>query len=124
MSSEAEKTMRVLLAEDDMGLQHIYGRILRDSGCDVIVASNGEDALNLLQTEVFALALLDILLPKVNGMQLLEYAVSAEHLADMQIVLMSANRSYEPQVKQYARAHFLPKPFQLTQLRDLIAVLV
>ncbi|MDX2076599.1 MAG: response regulator [bacterium] len=116
--------MRVLLAEDDLGLQHIYGRILRDSGCDVVTASNGEDALNLLKNELFDVALLDILLPKVNGMQLLEYAVSAEHLTEMRIVLMSANRSYEPQVKQYPRAHFLPKPFQLTQLRDLIAVLV
>jgi len=116
--------MRVLLAEDDLGLQHIYGRIMRDLGCEVVTALNGEDALNLLQTEVFDLALLDILLPKINGMQLLEYAISAEHLDAMKIVLMSANRNYEGQIKKYPRAHFLAKPFQLTQLRDLIAVLV
>lgn len=116
--------MRVLLAEDDSGLQHIYGRILRDMGAEVISATNGEDALHLLQSETFDIALLDILLPKVNGIQLLEYAVSAEHLTEMKIVLMSANRSYEAQVKQYPRAHFLGKPFQLIQLRDLIAVLV
>lgn len=55
-------------------------------------------------------------------MQLLDYAISAEHLSQMRIVLMSANRSYEMQVKQYPNVYFLAKPFQLSQLRDLIMV--
>jgi len=116
--------MRVLLAEDDLGLQHIYTRILRDVGCDVVVTGDGAEAFHLLQNEVFSLALLDVLLPNMNGLQLLEYALSAEHLAETQLIIMSANRSYEVQVRQYPRARFLAKPFQLTQLRDMVSVLV
>lgn len=48
--------MHVLLAEDDLGLQHIYSRILRDNGCEVIGATHGEEALTLLQTQPFDVA--------------------------------------------------------------------
>ncbi|PJF29387.1 MAG: hypothetical protein CUN52_08655 [Phototrophicales bacterium] len=116
--------MRVLLAEDDLGLQHIYGRILRDAGCDVVITGDGAEAFQLLQTEVFGVALIDVLLPNMNGLELLEYVLSAEHLSATQPILMSANRSYEVQVRQYPRARFLAKPFQLTQLRDMVSVLV
>ncbi len=116
--------MRVLLTEDDLGLQHIYTRILRDAGCDVAVTGDGAEAFQMLQNEAFSLALLDVLLPNMNGLQLLEYALSAEHLIGTQLILMSANRSYEAQVRQYPRARFLAKPFQLTQLRDMVSVLV
>lgn len=116
--------MRVLLAEDDLGLQHIYSRVLHESGHEVIGAISGDEALTLLQNNTFDVALIDVLLPKVNGMQLLEYVASADHLKEMQIVLMSANRSYEVQAKHYSRTYFLAKPFHLTQLRDLMSVFV
>lgn len=116
--------MRVLLAEDDLGLQYIYSRVLRDAGCEVVATADGAEAYQLLQNEVFGVALLDVLLPNMNGIQLLEYANSAEHLAKTELILMSANRAYEAQIRQYPRARFLAKPFQLKQLRDMVSVLV
>lgn len=62
---------RILLIEDDAFLAGIYARKLELAGYDVSLATNGEDGLRLAAKDLPALVLLDLVLPKVDGFEVL-----------------------------------------------------
>jgi DNA-binding response OmpR family regulator len=62
----------ILLVEDDPFLIDIYTTKLKDSGFSVEVAKDGEEAQRLLNEEKFDLLLLDIVLPQIDGWEILE----------------------------------------------------
>jgi DNA-binding response OmpR family regulator len=63
---------KILLVEDDPFLIDIYQKKLKDSGFEVDVARDGEEALEILKRKNFDLMLLDIVLPKIDGWKILE----------------------------------------------------
>ena len=63
--------MRVLLVEDDRSLGAAVARYLREQNCVVDVATNGEDGQHLGATELYDVAVLDLGLPKVDGLSVL-----------------------------------------------------
>ena len=65
-------SMRVLLAEDDLTLQHGLRQTLCDAGHRTTVVADGEHADNLLRSEAFDLVVLDLGLPSLDGIVVLE----------------------------------------------------
>jgi DNA-binding response OmpR family regulator len=63
---------KILFIEDEPGLQTTLGAALRREGFDVILALNGDDGLRLAQSEMPDLILLDLILPKRSGFDVLE----------------------------------------------------
>jgi len=63
---------KILIVEDDPFLIDIYTTKLKDSGFSVEVAKEGESALRKLNEEKFDLLLLDIVLPQIDGWEILE----------------------------------------------------
>lgn len=63
---------RILVVEDDQALRDLYALILRDAGFKVDEAVDGETALAAMQKGGFDLVLLDIVLPKLDGIKILE----------------------------------------------------
>lgn len=63
---------KVLVVEDDQALRDLYALILRDAGFKVDEAADGEAALATMQKGGFDLVLLDIVLPKLDGIKILE----------------------------------------------------
>jgi len=63
---------KILIVEDDPFLIDIYTTKLKDSGFSVEVAKEGESALRKLTEEKFDLLLLDIVLPQIDGWEILE----------------------------------------------------
>ncbi|MCA9370858.1 MAG: response regulator [Candidatus Peregrinibacteria bacterium] len=63
----------ILIAEDDSFLQQMVAVSLEESGFTVIKANNGEQALKLLSSEKPDMLLLDIMMPKVDGFDVLEH---------------------------------------------------
>jgi two-component system phosphate regulon response regulator PhoB len=68
----AEAIGTILLAEDDLTLRDMYQIRLEAEGYRILLASNGEEALKILETETPDICLLDIMMPKVNGLDVLE----------------------------------------------------
>ena len=62
----------ILLIEDDELIQHMYQQVLETRKHRVTVAQNGEHGLELLETNKFDLVLLDIVMPKLNGLDMLK----------------------------------------------------
>ncbi len=63
---------RVLLIEDDFYIANLYVEVLTKNNFEVITAVNGEDGLDLINTQKFDLILLDLMLPDLSGEAILE----------------------------------------------------
>jgi CheY-like chemotaxis protein/HPt (histidine-containing phosphotransfer) domain-containing protein len=63
------KTMRILLAEDNIINQRLAVRLLEKQGHEVVVANNGSEAIAALEREPFDLALMDVQMPEMSGLE-------------------------------------------------------
>jgi CheY-like chemotaxis protein len=63
---------RILVVDDDLYIRDIYEETLRDAGYEVEVSVNGEDGLAKLQRGGYDLCLLDMMLPKIDGLGVLD----------------------------------------------------
>lgn len=103
---------RVLVVEDDTDLRTTLAEALQREGCDVSTCSTGEEALNQLRTDFeVGLVLLDVMLPNMNGWDVLAVMKKEARLADIPVVAMSAARVQAPQADEV-----LNKPVSLSAL--------
>lgn len=114
----------VLIVDDDVDLTDYYSLVLEEAGIHSSVANYPEEALNILQRQTIDLVLLDLRMPRCNG---LEFACILRQLNDyirLPIVFMSANTpgaTYEKILKQSLGADdFLAKPISNELLIDTI----
>lgn len=82
-------TKKILIAEDDPFILDIYSHQFRSEGFTVDLANDGQMALDKLKSEYFDLLVLDIDLPKVNGIEILENLKSTGMLTRVKIVVLS-----------------------------------
>ncbi len=68
-SEPSQRSLRVLLAEDSPTSQLILARMLHVGGADVTVVENGEEAIAAVETTDFEIILMDIEMPKMNGLE-------------------------------------------------------
>jgi CheY-like chemotaxis protein len=106
------KGKKILLVEDDFYVREIYKTALEDRGFVIIEASNGEKAIALYNKHRIDLVLLDIMLPRVNGVEVLEHIRS--HPRDDKktptiIITNVADASIEKEVKQFRPEVFMIK---------------
>lgn len=66
----ADQTIKLLIVEDDTFIRELYEELFADEGYAVTVAEDGQQAHDLLEKQAFDLTLLDIMLPKIDGMSL------------------------------------------------------
>lgn len=80
---------RVLLVEDDLIISRIYQGLLRKAGCEVIAAGDGEMALQALSQGQPDLVLLDLMLPKINGVEVLKHIRSTASIRDVPVIVFT-----------------------------------
>ncbi len=92
-------TKKILLVEDEDFIRELYVRQLTKAGFQVKAAPDGTSGLNLLMSEPFDLVLLDIMLPGMNGLQLLrEY--KTKNPTSSTIVILLTNLGQEAVIKE------------------------
>jgi CheY-like chemotaxis protein len=107
----------ILVVDDERDLLSAVSGVLKDEGYDVIEASDGKQALEVLSRQRPDVALVDVMMPFVTGIELVEAVKENPKLDGMPIVLMSAVD--DPDVKRSVRA-FLKKPFPLKRLLSTV----
>lgn len=110
--------IRILIADDDEGIRESLGLILGEAH-DLVFAIDGEEALTRLQQERFDLAFLDIKMPKLDGMKVLQRLNGRRSTP---IIMLTAYQSVEfaqEAVKLGAR-DYLPKPFEREQILSAV----
>jgi two-component system phosphate regulon response regulator PhoB len=80
---------RVLVVEDDRFLRRACEASLRQRGLDVIVAVDGEEGLQLARSERPALVLLDLLMPKMSGLEVLRALKADEATREIPVLVLS-----------------------------------
>ncbi len=86
----AAKKAKILLVEDDIPLRDMYQTRLSVDGYDVIVAENGEEALAKTVEEKPLLILLDIMMPKISGFDVLEILKATPEMRHIPVVILTA----------------------------------
>jgi DNA-binding response OmpR family regulator len=89
------KRMRILLVEDDSYLVRMYQKVLELEGFEVVVAQDGETGTKLAETDKPDLVLLDIMLPKMSGYQVLDALRSKETTKHLPVIVLTNLASSE-----------------------------
>ena len=103
----------VLVADDDEDILSLVALRFRRSGLEVILARDGEEALELIQTRAPDAAVLDIAMPKLTGLEVVRRVRDSEATKSMPIVLLTA-RAAEKDVELGIEAgadEYVTKPF-------------
>jgi len=108
--------MRVLLVEDDLKIASFVVKGLKEAGFAVDHAVDGEEGLHLALHEPYDAAIVDIMLPKLDGLTLIEKM--REQRVNTPVIILSAKRSVDDRVKglQSGGDDYLTKPFSFAEL--------
>ncbi len=108
--------MRLLLIEDDEKIALFIRQGLKQEGFAVDHARDGEEGLHLGLTEPYDLAIVDLMLPKVNGLSVIK--AFRENEQDMPVLILSAKSSVEERVEGLKSGgdDYLVKPFAFSEL--------
>jgi CheY-like chemotaxis protein len=111
---------RVLLVEDDAGVRHVLRRMLEGGAFDVIDAQTGTEALNMIRASRPDALIVDLLLPQMNGLQLLEALQAAGVHRALPIIAITGTITSEEVVRELGAAGLLRKPFKRAELLTAI----
>jgi class 3 adenylate cyclase len=114
---------RVLVVDDNEANRDLLARRVRRQGHSVTVAEDGVIALKLMQQEPFDLVLLDIMMPNMNGYQVLEYIKTDPNLRHIPVIVISAVDDINSVVEciELGAEDYLPKPFNAVLLAARIS---
>lgn len=85
-----EEGKTILLVDDDLTLREMYEERLKIEGFTIVQASNGEEALTQAKDIKPNLILLDIMMPKINGFDVLKGLKSDSELKDIPVIILTA----------------------------------
>lgn len=86
---------KILLVEDDVSLRDVYSARLQAEGYVIVVAANGEEALAMAVKEKPDLVLLDVMMPRISGFDVLDILRSTPETARVKVIMMTALSSPE-----------------------------
>ena len=119
--------MRILLVEDHVELSHWLSKALRDAKLTVECATNGADADALLHTQDYALVILDLTLPKMDGLDVLRrLRARASPRGKTPVLILTARGGLEDRVQGLNQGadDYLAKPFELSELEARVKALL
>ncbi|MBI5818561.1 MAG: SpoIIE family protein phosphatase [Verrucomicrobia bacterium] len=112
-ATQANAAPRLLVADDDALGRDVLARRLEKEGFAVVTVENGRKAMERLEHERFDLLLLDIIMPEMNGTQLLEQLKSSEQWRELPVIMIAALDDLDSVAHCIALGadDYLPKPF-------------
>lgn len=116
--------MRILVVEDDKKIASFVAKGLKEAGYAVDVAQNGLDGLDLGLSGVFDAAVVDIMLPGLDGLTLIERLRAKKN--NTPVIILSAKRTVDDRVKglQAGGDDYLTKPFSFSELLARVQALI
>jgi DNA-binding NtrC family response regulator len=112
---------RILLIDDDVQSNNLLRTVLERCGYGVTSALSGEEALQLLAQNSFAVVITDLVLPGIDGLEILKYL--QEHSSHTNVILITGNASAETAVEAMKNGAFdyITKPLNIDKLKLIIA---
>lgn len=115
---------RILVVEDDNGIRMLMEDALADAGYEPVLACNGLEALEVLEAKHIDLIILDIMMPKMDGYELLRQI--RESGMDMPVLLVTAKQTLSDKKKGFLLGadDYMVKPFEEEEMLLRVAALL
>ena len=115
--------MRILVVDDEELLVKGIKYSLKNEGYDVLTANNGEDAVELARTQDLGLIVLDVMMPRVDG---LEACRQIREFSDVPIIMLTARTDDMDKLMGFEQGadDYLTKPFNILELKARIRALL
>ena len=113
---------RILIVEDEIAIADMIEMHLTGAGYDCVCASDGEIAANLIEEENFDLVLLDIMLPKIDGYELMAYLEPM----NIPVIFLTAKDTVKDKIKgiRMGADDYIAKPFDLGELQARVEMVL
>jgi len=111
---------RILVADDEESMRWVLSKALRKKGFTVDLAKDGDEALEMIQANGYDLAILDIKMPGISGLDLLDRVRELKN--DLLMVIMTAEASMKNAVEAMKRGayDYITKPFDLDVIDAIV----
>lgn len=109
---------RVLVVDDDPAILKVLVQTLQLEDYEVVQANNGEEALEVLSRETPDLVVLDVMMPKKDGYEVLKEIRADPRMAEMPVVMLTAKSSTEDMWEGWQKGvdYYMTKPFDVEEL--------
>jgi CheY-like chemotaxis protein len=114
--------IHILAVDDDAGIRRLVQLNLQRAGFRVSTAVDGMEALDVIQADRPQLVVTDIMMPRLDGIELLRRIRSDPDTADIRVVMLTA-RSQDADIHEGERSGaqaYIPKPFNPRQLLEVV----
>jgi DNA-binding response OmpR family regulator len=106
----------ILAVDDDPAILDVVAQVLADEGYHVLTAGGGRVAVELAREQLPKLILLDLMMPEMNGWQVVAELRSSPQTRAIPILLLSARRDTALMANHLGVSSYLEKPFDLDEL--------
>ncbi len=121
MSAQRTDRLRVLVADDEPSIRYVLRETLEEEGCEVDDVEDGQAALERLAEGGYQVAFLDIRMPGLTGLELLDRLRTMG--SDVAVVIITAQNTFENAVEAMKRGalDYLVKPFGMSDVKALVS---
>jgi two-component system, response regulator, stage 0 sporulation protein F len=109
---------KILVADDEMSIRLLYSEELKEEGYEVYMASNGREALEVVERIPLDLVILDIKMPEMDGIEALRQI--KEKRPDLPVILSTAYGEYRQDFATWASDEYLVKSSDLEDLKAVV----
>ena len=115
------KKKKILLVDDEKAILNILKIKLRVSGYDIVTAAGGQEALDLISSASPDIMLLDIIMPGIDGFEVLK---KMHTISSLPVIVFSARPENAKKAMSLGAIDFIAKPFDMDLLVNKIKVLL
>jgi DNA-binding response OmpR family regulator len=119
---------RILVVDDEVDIRQLVVRVLRDRGYEVLEATQGAEALRMVQSQLPDLLVLDAMLPEIHGFDVCRRIKRSPRYQHVPVIMISAIyrgwRFATDLRKSYGVDHFMEKPFKIGELVEKVGQLL
>jgi DNA-binding response OmpR family regulator len=113
---------RILVVDDDENILNLERTILEGKGFEVVVASSGARALEILAKEAFDLILLDVMMPEIDGFTVCRKIKEDSRLKEVPVIFLTAKGGGEALAEGFesGAVMYINKPFTANKLLTIV----
>ena len=123
---DSKRGIRIVAADDERDIRTIIKRGLASEGHTVILATNGQEALEKIKIEKPDLVILDIMMPKMDGIEALQAIKKDPQTKDLPVIMLTGKSEDEDLLKGYkfGADYYITKPFKIRTLLTGIRMMI
>jgi len=117
------RELRFLVVDDNEDIRDVFCRLIERAGHASSTAADGQEAVDILQRETFDVMLLDLTMPRMNGVEVVRWMRAHPDVApDLRVVVISAwAGEHRAVLQELGIDNVMQKPLRIQQLTDLIS---